>query len=77
MSGALASTLPDLSIMFILGGIGLIAIFYGATGDRKSRRTTFIAAGIVMLLIAAYLVTAYLFTGPGKALIERRPPGND
>lgn len=70
MSGALASTLPDLSIMFILGGIGLIAIFYGATGGRKSRRITFVIAGIVILLITAYLVAAYLYTGPGRTLIE-------
>ncbi len=70
MNDALASTLPDLSIMVALGGIGVIAIFYGATGGRESRRITFVVVGIVTLLGTFYLLSAYLVTGPGRALIE-------
>ncbi len=72
MNDILARVLPDLSIMVALGGIGVIAIFYGATGGRKSRRITFVVVGIVILLISAYLVTAYLYTGPGRTLIQSK-----
>lgn len=70
MSEVLMRTLPDLSIMVMLGCTGFIAILYGASGSRKGRRTTFIVTGIVLVLLAAYLVAAYLYTGPGRALLS-------
>ena len=73
MNGALVRILIDLSIMAVIGGIGLIAIFYGATGGRggrMSRRITFVISGIVILLITAYLVAAYMVTGPGRVLLR-------
>ncbi len=76
MSDALVRVLLDLSIMFILGGLGGIGLiaggigFYRSTGDRKCRRITFVISGIVILLITAYLVAAYMATGPGRALVS-------
>ena len=57
MNEALMRTLPDLSVMAALACAGFIAILYGATG-------------IVIVLLAAYLVAAYLYTGPGRALLS-------
>lgn len=76
MSDALVRVLLDLSIVFILGGLGGIGLigfgigFYRSTDDRKSRRITFVISGIVILLITAYLVAAYLVTGPGRVLLR-------
>ncbi len=70
MNDVLARVLPDLSIMAVIGSIGFIAICYGATGGRGSRRITFVISGIVILLITAYLVAAYMATGPGRALVS-------
>ena len=70
MNEVLMRTLPDLSVMVVLACVGFIAILYGATGTRKGRRTTFIVTGVVIVLLAAYLAAAYLYTGPGRALLS-------
>ncbi|MYH91191.1 MAG: hypothetical protein F4128_10490 [Gammaproteobacteria bacterium] len=49
---------------------GAGAIAWGLTGGRERRIVTLVVTGAVVLLVSIYLASAYLYTGPGRALLS-------